>query len=163
MVLPNKNYGYNLFKLKDLQTICLPANFLNYAANFIDKYVKRSTKAVFGDSEIYRQTKNLLEKYKYRIRENPAWSEDYELSNITKHSSNKKMLERLLDYDITKIEQIVEINNKLINYEKFKEIIDNDDKKLFNQMKKNLKNKKNNNLQDVISKRLNIDIREEVY
>ena len=73
------------------------------------------------------------------------------------------MLERLLDHDITKIEQIVEINNKLINYEKFKEIIGNGDKKLFNQIKKNLKNKKNDNLQDVISKRLNIEMREEVF
>ena len=74
--LPNKHYGYNLFKLKDLQTICLPSIFLNYAANFIDKYTKRTTKAIFGESEVYIQTKNLLEKYKYRIRENPAWDDE---------------------------------------------------------------------------------------
>ena len=48
--LSNGNYVYNLFKLKNLQTICLPSNFLNYTVNFIDKYIKRSIKAVFGDS-----------------------------------------------------------------------------------------------------------------
>ena len=33
-----KWYGFNLFRLKDLQKIYIIPNFINYAANFIDKY-----------------------------------------------------------------------------------------------------------------------------
>ena len=42
-----------------------------------------------------------------------------------------------------------------------KKIDNKEDKKLFNQIKKNLKNKKDDSLQDVISKRLNLSMREE--
>src|ERR1700728_1006065 len=76
--LTNKDYGYNLFKLKDLQVICLPSNFLNYAANFIDTYAVRSTRAIFGKSETYDQINNILSKYKYHVTHNPAWDDYYD-------------------------------------------------------------------------------------
>ncbi|EFE49442.1 hypothetical protein NEIELOOT_01787, partial [Neisseria elongata subsp. glycolytica ATCC 29315] len=34
--LPYKYLGYNLFRLKDLQKICLIPNYMNYAANFVN-------------------------------------------------------------------------------------------------------------------------------
>src|ERR1700679_2928149 len=61
--LPNNKYGYNLFKLTDLQTICLPANYLNYSANFIDVYARRSTLAIFDQSLITEQSATLLSRY----------------------------------------------------------------------------------------------------
>jgi hypothetical protein len=146
-----------------LQVICLPANFLNYAANFIDKYAKRSTKAVFGESEVYKQINTLLQKYRYKVRQNPAWDTDYDLSCVMNHCSNKAMLQTLIDHDFTNIEQIVEDNNKLFNYDLFKEIINGEDKKAYNQIKRNFKNDNNNSIKDFISTRLNLNMREDTF
>ena len=69
-----------------------------------------------------------------------------------------------MEYDIANIEQILEENNKLMNYDTFKEIIEGENKKVFNQIKKNFSKEKNNKiLKDFISTRLNIDIREDTF
>ena len=113
--LPNNNYGYNFFKLKDLQVICLPSNFLNYSANFIDKYANRATRAIFGESEVCSQTNNLLSKYKYHVVQNPAWNDElFDTNNPMKYCSNKALLMNLLNNNIDDIEQIIEDRNKLI-------------------------------------------------
>ena len=42
-------------------------NFMNYATNFIDKYNKQSTAAIFHEKEIKKLTTTLLKDYKLEI------------------------------------------------------------------------------------------------
>ena len=65
----------------------------------------------------------------------------------------------MAEHDLLCIEQIVEDSNKLIEYEKFKEIIGKEDNKTYKQMKKLLE--ENNKLKPFINKRLKISIQEE--
>ncbi len=116
--------------------------------------------------------KQSLENHKFTIKQETCWKniiikldttqpreEIYELDKISLHSSNKTILKKLIEEGITNIKQIVEINNKLLEYPQFKEIIDKDNKKLFNQMKKEFEEK--DKIKPFISTRLNHNIREE--
>ena len=70
------NYGYNLFKLQDLQKICLVANYLNYSANFIDKYANQSTDFTFEEGELKEIAQQLMSKYRLEIIKNPETEEN---------------------------------------------------------------------------------------
>jgi hypothetical protein len=119
--LPNNKYGYNLFKLTDLQTICLPANYLNYSANFIDVYARRSTLAIFDQSLITEQSATLLSRYKYEVARNY----EYKLQpdgEIGKYFDNKTLLTNLMAGGVNDITTIMD-DDKLKTLEEITDII----------------------------------------
>ena len=137
--LPNNQYGYNLFKLADLQKICLSANFLSYAANFIDTYAVRSTKAVFGDSEVIEQVGQLLKKCNLHIVWNPTHQEGYFPEHPSKYLPNYSVLRNLMQAGVHNLNELIQDNNELITLEHFNETFEADwDRRKYNHLKKQI-------------------------
>ena len=154
--LPNNKAGYNLFKLSNLQKICLSANYLNYCANFIDKNAQRSAKAVFGKSKINMQISELLTKYKMDVIINPAFEEDWNETNPLYYFKGKTLSKKLLENGIDSVHHLIEDDNTLLEFEKLNELFDtNWSKREYNNIKKNLCNKNETTIKEKILKRLN--------
>ena len=114
--LPKYNYGYNLFQFVDLQTINHVSNYLNFAANFPDKYVKATVRAVFNNdnNEVVKDLQQLLEPLMFKIIHNPSYIfEDYKVWSMH-YCKNNMIYDLFIDANITSINSIIN-NNKLIN------------------------------------------------
>ena len=150
--LPNNKYGYNLFKLTDLQTICLPANYLNYSANFIDVYARRSTLAIFDQSLITEQSATLLSRYKYEVARNY----EYKLQpdgEIGKYFDNKTLLTNLMARGVNDITTIMN-DDKLKTLEEMTDIIGDWTKRKQKYLQNNVCVSKTNTIKPFILKRL---------
>jgi hypothetical protein len=152
--LTNNQYGYNLFKLADLQKICLPANFLSYSANFIDSFAVRATRAVFDDSEVIEQVRRLLSKYKLHVVWNPAWLEGFDPEHPSKYIPNSTLLKNLCEAGVENMNHIIQNDNEPITLEEFNERFDtNWPTRKHNHLKKQLCNK-NDQIKESILKGL---------
>jgi hypothetical protein len=105
-LLPYKHYGYNLFKLKDLQKICIISCFINYAANFIDKFAAQSTKAIFREGEIKELAVTVLKNFKLEILENPEYYEHANKKHFSKYVYNKTIINKLLEATVDNIDDL---------------------------------------------------------
>ena len=154
--LPNSQYGYNLFKLMDLQKICLVANYLNYAANFIDPYVVATTNAIFGESQINDQTKELLKKYKLEIVVNPTIPDDQWCNNPVKYFQNQTIIRNLYEAEIDDINNIIQEDNTIIDKETLQALFTNKSgtTRAYNHLKKEMCEKNTNTIKPHILKRL---------
>src|ERR1700728_2886456 len=152
--LTNKDYGYNLFKLKDLQIICLPSNFLNYAANFIDTYAKRSTKAIFGESELVEQANDLLSKIKYKL----TWNTLVENNNHYPghYINNRSVLMNLMDLEITDIKDLITDENQIKSLSDMVDEFGDWSAIKHTYLKKQICNKNTINIKEYILKRRNL-------
>jgi len=66
--LSNSYFGYNVFKLTDLQIINHVASFfLNYAANFDDEYIQTCIDVNLTDSDVINDIQDLLVKLKLKV------------------------------------------------------------------------------------------------
>ena len=155
--LPNYKAGYNLFKLINLQRICLPTNFLNYSANGKDVNTILITKKIIKKSNTKKQINNLLDKYKLKMAQNPTKRKEYEECNPTHFLKNTNSYIKLIEENINDIREIIK-ENKLINLEELnniskKEWSKKEYKTLKNEMCKNLEY----DIKDYILKRININ------
>src|SRR5271163_1441875 len=113
--LPYKWYGFNLFRLKDLQKKCIIPNFISYTANFIDKYSAQSTAAIFHEGEIKELATTILKKYRLEIYENPEHYEHASEKHINKFIYNKMMIYKLMEASIENIDELfndIELKDK---------------------------------------------------
>ena len=162
--LPNNQYGYNLFKLADLQKICLVSNFLSYGANFIDKYAKRSTKAIFGESMINDQTDAMLNKYKLRVVHNSAYDKDHQQSHPMNYFTNKTLLKNLVELGVDNVEDLIQENNKLISLQNLNALFNREwERRKYTHLKKQMCKNKSTKVKQHIIKRLERDIEWEFY
>ena len=152
--LPYKWYGFNLFRLKDLQKICIIPNFINYAANFIDKYSAQSTAATFHEGEIKELATTILKKYRLEIYENP---EHYAYNNekqVDKFIFNKILIQKLLNASIENIDELfnnIDLKEKDDLEEEFDIKLT---KKTYENLKKELCKPGENTIKDNILKRI---------
>ena len=153
--LPFKWYGFNLFKLKDLQKICIIPNFMNYSANFIDKYSAQSAAAVFHEGEIKELATTLLKDFKLEIYENPEHYEQANEMHFNKYIYNKNIILKLLEATTEDIDE-------LLNDTELKDIDELDSelgvkmtRKLYANLKKELCKPDSNTLTDNILRRIN--------
>jgi hypothetical protein len=155
LVLPYKWYGFNLFRLKDLQKICIIPNFISYAANFIDKYSAQSTAVIFHEGEIKELATTILKKYRLEIYKNP---EHYDY--VSEKQVNKFIFNKLKIYKLMKanIENIDDFFNELILKDK-NELEEEFDIKMtrisYNNLKKEVCKPDSNAIIDNILKKIN--------
>src|SRR5271163_5232280 len=98
-----------------LQKICIILNFINYAANFIDKYSTQNTAVIFHEGEIKELTTSILKKYKLEIHENPEYYEHASEKYINKFIYNKMMIHKLMEASIENIDELfndIELKDK---------------------------------------------------
>jgi len=153
--LPYKWYGFNLFKLKDLQKICVIPNFINYAANFIDKYSAQSTAAIFHEGEMKELATYILKKYRLEMYENPEHYEHTSEKQINKFIMNKMMMHKLLEASIENIDELLD-DIVLKDKDELEEEFDiKMTKTSYNNLKKEICKPNSNEVLDNILKRIN--------
>ena len=153
--LPYKWYGFNLFKLKDLQKICVIPNFINYAANFIDKYSAQSTAAIFHEGEMKELATYILKKYRLEMYENPEHYEHTSEKQINKFIMNKMMMHKLLKASIENIDELLD-DIVLKDKDELEEEFDiKMTKTSYNNLKKEICKPNSNEVLDNILKRIN--------
>eukprot|EP00026_Physarum_polycephalum_P003190 Phypoly_transcript_03200.p1 GENE.Phypoly_transcript_03200~~Phypoly_transcript_03200.p1 ORF type:complete len:396 (+),score=55.22 Phypoly_transcript_03200:875-2062(+) len=152
--LPYKYLGYNLFRLKDPQKICLILNYMNYTANFVNKYAAQSADAIFLEGEIKELAVTILKEFKLEIYQNPEHELEANEKHFTKFISNRKIIEKLMEATITDIDELFDENSLKEKEEIEKKCDIVMTKKMYENIKKELCKKNSNKISDSILKKI---------
>ena len=81
-------------------------SFMNYAANFIDKFAAQSTKAIFHEGEIKELAVTVLKDFKLEILENPEYYDHVNEKHFSKYVYNKTIINKLLEATVDNIDDL---------------------------------------------------------